>query len=625
MNFPKYTNLTYISGLSGSTGANLYKNTTDKKWVIKRSKKGEGGYEQVKIEAVANDIYQALGIPVPRHFIDEENKALVLEYIDGKLLKDASPEEEKRAKDDLKKGFIVDALLANWDVIGLNKDNIIIPNDGSPAVRIDNGGSLIFRAQGKKKPFGKKVTEIETMIDKKISPQAAKIFGDLTNSEIREQIRTIILPNYDLILSLTPDEIKDTMRARLDSLIKIEIMTKSSSSYNNIYNTIINYSKYNSSSTYKTLTLFDKKVIKYYTSSGSNEINTFLYSNDYVKINTDKNIYKLIINKYPIKNDENIYDYNKRLLYYFFVNLYNAISKGIRLLNTPIKVYRGTKTWYLNESTDKFYYSNSFTSTTIDYSISAGFSKPKPEPEKNINTLNTYISKIYIFLIHPLCNYIYLKNLSKFKHENEILLAPYYRYLYVGEILEDTIVQKKFIIIPTDLDIPSSFESFINWKDNIVNISKNLNEINTLKDMNYNNTINYNIKNKINNITIKNNTRNNRNRRDRRDRHNEYDSKIDKLNYIGGKISVDNSIVIKTEPNNNHNIYTIKNLKLKSNRLNISKNRMNITRKINKTNIDNINNSKEIYTRFEEPIHSFPGKSPTYKEKEIINQMIKFF
>ena len=57
MNFPKFINLTHISGLSGSTGANLFKNTTDKQWVVKRSKKGEGGYEQVKNEAITDNIY----------------------------------------------------------------------------------------------------------------------------------------------------------------------------------------------------------------------------------------------------------------------------------------------------------------------------------------------------------------------------------------------------------------------------------------------------------------------------------------------------------------------------------------------------------------------------------------
>ena len=219
-NIPPFSNMTpNAKVLSGSTGAKLYKNTTDKKWVIKKSEKGEGGFPQVQSESVANDIYQALGIPVPRHFLDIPNQALILEYIDGKSLADATPAERTKAKKELQKGFIVDALLANWDVIGLLEDNILLPADGSSAVRIDNGGSLTFRAQGGPKYFGKTVSEIDKMRNPSIAPRAAAIFGDLTDTDINEQIKTIIVPNYELILSFTPKELKEIMRGRMDYLI----------------------------------------------------------------------------------------------------------------------------------------------------------------------------------------------------------------------------------------------------------------------------------------------------------------------------------------------------------------------------------------------------------------------
>jgi len=219
-NIPPFSNMTpNAKVLSGSTGAKLYKNTTDKKWVIKKSEKGKGGFPQVQSESIVDDIYQALGIPVPRHFLDIANKALILEYINGKSLADATIAERTKAKKELQKGFIVDALLANWDVIGLLEDNILLPADGSSAVRIDNGGSLTFRAQGGSKNFGKTVTEIVKMRDPSIAPRAAAIFGDLTDTDINEQIETIIVPNYELILSFTPKELKEIMRGRMDYLI----------------------------------------------------------------------------------------------------------------------------------------------------------------------------------------------------------------------------------------------------------------------------------------------------------------------------------------------------------------------------------------------------------------------
>ena len=98
-NIPPFSNMTpNVKVLSGSTGAKLYKNTTDKKWVIKKSEKGLGGFEQVKTESIVDDIYQALGIPVPKHILDIPNKALILEYIDGKSLADATSAELAKAK-----------------------------------------------------------------------------------------------------------------------------------------------------------------------------------------------------------------------------------------------------------------------------------------------------------------------------------------------------------------------------------------------------------------------------------------------------------------------------------------------------------------------------------------------
>ena len=116
-------------------------------------------------------------------------------------------------------------------------DNILLPADGSPAVRIDNGGSLTFRAQGGKKPFNKVVTEIDTMRNKTISPQAAKIFGNLTDTDIDTQIKTIIVPNYELILSLTPDELKEAMKARMDNLIERTVWTNASAFKNAVETT----------------------------------------------------------------------------------------------------------------------------------------------------------------------------------------------------------------------------------------------------------------------------------------------------------------------------------------------------------------------------------------------------
>jgi len=753
---PNFTNIQNkkISNLTGSTGAELYKNSTDTKWVVKSAKKGKGGFEQVKMEALANDIYEAVGIPVPKHKLDTAAKSLILEYIDGPTLKEINKAEVpggeskgeskyEKAKAELQKGFIVDALIANWDVIGLHEDNIIVPSNGTPAVRIDNGGTFMFKATGGKKPFGKFVTEIYTMRSKKNAPEASKIFGSLTDTDIDEQIKILIVPNRQTILDITPLELKPVMEARLDYLIDKTVWTNESVAgesikfknvksivevpeavelvkkeiikffnhnkskptpaleneiidyintrlYNNkaiisggfilksleqyaddksvdidIYvpqknaehfrsvmsavfrptkivthiqsslqnsffkkNGIHSVTKYsremptyaemdivavmddrdprdvvvnfdlsfcknwyestkinnkgerigevymvdkegvfnkkgmlgnnylkllyagnpvlinrlkkyinrgfqisinnpktkqvenitediksgklfqqasnviNSSrnSTHnsphntshnvdlsdiktsiekrnisgkpfkidinpqtgnninvdanlvkpinaKTLTQIDREAIRYYTGSGYTFINSFLYDKDYEvrELNMRWPILKYLKQKF-LEND------NTKLMYYYFINLYNTVQKG-PTANIIFKVYRGTKEWYLSTSKDKAYYMNSFTSTTTKWKTAHEFGSSR---------------NIYIFYIHPLCRYMNVSSLSITKSEDEILLTPYHKYIYVDETdAGNDYILKKYIVLPTDIDIPNSFEEFMEWKNSI--------------------------------------------------------------------------------------------------------------------------------------------------------------
>lgn len=92
--------------------------------------------------------------------------------------------------DGARSGFAVDAWLANWDVVGMGYDNLQVGTDGK-AVRVDAGGSLEYRAQGAKKPFGAKVDEIDTMRDKKNNPQAASVFGGMTDADITASVAKV--------------------------------------------------------------------------------------------------------------------------------------------------------------------------------------------------------------------------------------------------------------------------------------------------------------------------------------------------------------------------------------------------------------------------------------------------
>jgi hypothetical protein len=107
-------------------------------------------------EQLTDTIYRELGIPTP------DTRVVRVEGSIGHAssLLDADGEQ---SRDQLKNGFLVDALLANWDVVA-NAGNVLV--SGGTLYRTDNGGALLFRARGVRKTaaeFSGVVGELETM------------------------------------------------------------------------------------------------------------------------------------------------------------------------------------------------------------------------------------------------------------------------------------------------------------------------------------------------------------------------------------------------------------------------------------------------------------------------------
>lgn len=127
--------------------------------------------ERIENELLANRLYSLLGIDVP---------ATVFDIVDGKPALVSYKIYDLKEGDHnpkIAKGFLADAWLGNWDVVGKQASNIGTAN--TDVYRIDNGGALLYRAQGtpKGETFGDKVKEIQTLRDPNINPDAAKIFG----------------------------------------------------------------------------------------------------------------------------------------------------------------------------------------------------------------------------------------------------------------------------------------------------------------------------------------------------------------------------------------------------------------------------------------------------------------
>lgn len=210
-----------VKTLGGSTGAELWKDVAGRQFVVKRGNSAE----HITEEFAADQLYRTLGVPVPeaRLIQTPQGPVKIAQYIEGQTLKAFLAKHPSRATEiyaKLKDHFVADALLGNWDVAGLDLDNILIDAGGIPW-RIDNGGSLRHRAQGTLKTaaeWNDAVGEIDSLRDPNRNAQTARIFSGITDAEIRTQIEAILAKRSDFLAAAGP--LAGILEARLDTLAR---------------------------------------------------------------------------------------------------------------------------------------------------------------------------------------------------------------------------------------------------------------------------------------------------------------------------------------------------------------------------------------------------------------------
>lgn len=210
---PDLKDLTYVKPLGGSTGARLFRDAAGKQYVVK----GGASEAHVRSEFLADELYRALGANVPQaRLVEQDGKTLkISEFIDGTLLNQLSGKKLAAAHVELQKHFAADALLGSWDVIGLGSDNIVVDADGK-AWRIDNGGSLLFRAQGAPKSLGNYLDEVWTLRDKKVNSSAAAVFDDMDYGDIAKQLSGLVSKRSGIMEMITDPTLRTILSARLD-------------------------------------------------------------------------------------------------------------------------------------------------------------------------------------------------------------------------------------------------------------------------------------------------------------------------------------------------------------------------------------------------------------------------
>jgi hypothetical protein len=210
-----------VRTLGGSTGAKLVEHKkSGRLYVLKKG----GNADHLREEAAADALYRAAGLDVPRSKVYDRpgGPVKLAEFHRGVALgelRKSDPAAYAKAKEEVRKGFVADALLGNWDAIGMGEDNILVTPDGK-VLRIDNGGSLRFRAQGARKAahqFGDAVTELDSMRNPGINPAAAEVFGGLSDAEIRDQIKALARKKA-AILKAAPADLRPVLERRIEWL-----------------------------------------------------------------------------------------------------------------------------------------------------------------------------------------------------------------------------------------------------------------------------------------------------------------------------------------------------------------------------------------------------------------------
>lgn len=212
--------LTKIGDQLGSNPGGLYLDKGGQKWYVKFLP------DQVhaRNELLANFLYRLAGLNVPELRLTEidDKLGLASRWVEGAREihpVNITPEVFDKLTDEQKRqlwtGFVVDAWLANWDAV--SSKNIVILPDGN-LMRIDYGGSLMYRAMGEQKgeSFKNTVDELTTMRSRYTSPEGHIIYGEIPQEMLDEgAARVLSISNLDINEALDAAGIVGKLRQEL--------------------------------------------------------------------------------------------------------------------------------------------------------------------------------------------------------------------------------------------------------------------------------------------------------------------------------------------------------------------------------------------------------------------------
>jgi len=179
----------------GSMDGFLAKHTpTGEEWIVKIPA-GADAESMAFNEALSAQLYRAAGVNhADVHYVKGPQGE---HWAVSKML----PNAKKVTRDtmaqspEVLENMAVDAWLGNWDVVGLEFDNII--SSGGRLYRIDAGGSMKFRAMGGQKEIDDwlqrpDIQEMDTFREPSINAQSASVFGKASQAQIEVGVRKVL-------------------------------------------------------------------------------------------------------------------------------------------------------------------------------------------------------------------------------------------------------------------------------------------------------------------------------------------------------------------------------------------------------------------------------------------------
>lgn len=140
--------------------------------------------DQAKVEALTGKIYGHMGIHTvnPEHKVIDSKHSVSSKWNDNLERMEPHHFESLTPKQagQIGKMYHAAILTKNWDIVGLEHDNILKNKNTGDLHSVDTGGAFHFRARGSNKQYGPDIDEHSSL--KKENPQAAHVFNSVFKS-----------------------------------------------------------------------------------------------------------------------------------------------------------------------------------------------------------------------------------------------------------------------------------------------------------------------------------------------------------------------------------------------------------------------------------------------------------